>query len=427
MTSQRQHVIDAIARELVRLGLRRPARVAVDGITAAGKTTFASELADAVRALGRPCVHVTMDGFHQPRAIRHRQGRESADGYYEDAYDFAALRRELLEPLGESGSRRYRTAVIDLATDMPADAASELAPDDLVLIVDGSFLQRPEIGGAWDRVIYLAASFDIARARGVARDAAQLGSPENAERLFRTRYHAAQRRYLDEVGPDTIADAVIDHDDPAHPVIRSLRRVPRDDPRAAETRAFFGPRAEAWNERFKEDAAGFVIAVDELAITPGETVLDLGCGAGRALADLAAAVGTSGTVIGLDVTAEMLAAARRESSEAALVLALAEWLPLGDSTCDVILAAGLLSHLDDPLLGLVEIGRVARPGARLGIFHPVGRAALAHKHGHELRPDDPLDPANLEPMLAAAGWVPRHIDDSPNRYFALAIRPVTGS
>ena len=122
----------------------------------------------------------------------------------------------------------------------------------------------------------------------------------------------------------------------------------------------------------------------------------------------------------------MLAAARRESSGAALVLGLAEWLPLGDATCDVVLAAGLLSHLDDPTLGLVEIGRIARNGARLGIFHPVGRAALARKHGHELRIDDPLDPVNLEPMLAAAGWTAVSIDDGDDRYFALAIRSVPG-
>ena len=50
-------------------------------------------------------------------ARRHRQGRESAIGYYEDAYDFGALARELLEPLGPAGNRRYRTSVIDLGTD----------------------------------------------------------------------------------------------------------------------------------------------------------------------------------------------------------------------------------------------------------------------------------------------------------------------
>ncbi len=178
MTSsdQRRIVIEAIAADLSGLDLGHPVRVAVDGITGAGKTTFANELGDAVRILDRPCVNVTMDGFHHPRATRYRQGRGSADGYYEDAYDFAALRRELLDPLGGSGDRRYRTAVIDLAADEPLDLPTRRAEPRLVVIVDGSFLQRGELDGGWDVVVFLSATFEAARDRGAARDATQLGS-----------------------------------------------------------------------------------------------------------------------------------------------------------------------------------------------------------------------------------------------------------
>ena len=127
---QRRIVIEAIAADLASLDLGHPVRVAVDGITGAGKTTFADELGDAVRGLDRPCVNVTMDGFHHPRDVRYRQGRGSADGYYEDAYDFAALRRELLDPLGGPGDGRYRTAVIDLAADEPLDLPTQRAEPD---------------------------------------------------------------------------------------------------------------------------------------------------------------------------------------------------------------------------------------------------------------------------------------------------------
>jgi uridine kinase len=136
-----------------------------------------------VRARDRACVVVPMDGFHQPRAVRYRQGRESPDGYYEDAYDFAALRDALLGPLGPTGNGRYRTSVLDLRSDQRVAAEPGFAPAGLVVIVDGSFLQRPELDGSWDAVVFLRVSFDAARARGAARDSSLLGSTEDALRL----------------------------------------------------------------------------------------------------------------------------------------------------------------------------------------------------------------------------------------------------
>jgi SAM-dependent methyltransferase len=195
------------------------------------------------------------------------------------------------------------------------------------------------------------------------------------------------------------------------------------DSRAGEVQAFFGPRAAGWNERFAADGPAFARAVADVAIAPGSIVLDVGCGAGRALTDLSAAVGPSGAVIGVDLTYEMLAAARAQVPDAArLVLGDAQQLPVRDGVSDVIFAAGLVHHLASRVLGLAELGRVARDGARLAVFHPIGRATLAAKHGRPVRPDDPLDPAHLQPLLDAGGWRLDSVDDGPDRYLALATR-----
>lgn len=74
---------------------------------------------------------------------------------------------------------------------------------------------------------------------------------------------------------------------------------------------FFGARAADWDRKFPEDGPAFTAAVGELGLGPGDRVLDAGCGTGRALTPLRAAVGPSGTVLGVDLTERMLAAARR--------------------------------------------------------------------------------------------------------------------
>nr|WP_296773124.1 hypothetical protein [Rhodococcus sp. (in: high G+C Gram-positive bacteria)] len=201
----------AIADQLCATRLGHPVRVAVDGITASGKTTIAAAVASAVNAIGRPVIHLTMDGFHHPRVHRHRQGRMSADGYYEDAYDFDALIRHVLRPLGPDGSGRYRRSIIDLASDTPTAPDTVLAPSNAVLVVDGTFLHRPPLTEHWDRTVFVDTDFDTARARGIERDADLLGGPDKAADAFDLRYHAASRRYLREVHPWLSATFVVDN------------------------------------------------------------------------------------------------------------------------------------------------------------------------------------------------------------------------
>ncbi|KJK44075.1 hypothetical protein UK23_30840 [Lentzea aerocolonigenes] len=220
MITPRERVLRRIADHLAASRPGHPLRVAIDGITASGKTTLARELTAALVERGRAAAHLSMDGFHNPRAVRHRQGRDSADGYYTDAYDFAAFKRLVLEPLGPGGDRKYRERIIDLRSDTPIDEPPLLAAEDLVLVVDGSFLQR-EL--TWDEVVFVDTPFEVARDRGTRRDAELLGGLDQARRAFDQRYHAASRRYLDEVGPADRASVVLGNEDVTNPV---LRRIP---------------------------------------------------------------------------------------------------------------------------------------------------------------------------------------------------------
>jgi uridine kinase len=217
----RTRLISEVAAIVCRDELGHPTRVAIDGVTASGKSTFARELTAAVSELHRPAVHLTMDGFHHHREHRYRRGRLSADGYYDDAYDFAALAECVLRPLGPGGGRRYRTRVMDLASDAEIGEPPIEAAVDAVVIVDGSFLQRPELAGLWDHRIFIDTDLAVARHRGIRRDAHQLGGLARAEHMYDVRYHAAARRYLSAVDPRAQATLIVENTTLEHPRLRS--------------------------------------------------------------------------------------------------------------------------------------------------------------------------------------------------------------
>jgi SAM-dependent methyltransferase len=197
---------------------------------------------------------------------------------------------------------------------------------------------------------------------------------------------------------------------------------PGKDP--ASVRAFFGQRANTWDTKYPDDLPVYEAAVAELGLAPGQSALDAGCGTGRALGALRAAVGPRGRVIGADITPEMVTEAARAGRDrlALLIEADAVRLPVRSSTLDVVFAAGLLHHLPDPAAGLREFARVCRPGGRLALFHPIGRAALAAKRGHTLTADDVRAEPNLRPLLAAAGFELTRCEDTAERYLAVAVR-----
>jgi ubiquinone/menaquinone biosynthesis C-methylase UbiE len=187
---------------------------------------------------------------------------------------------------------------------------------------------------------------------------------------------------------------------------------------------FFTARAADWDSRFPDDGPAYAAAVAELGLRAGDRVLDAGCGTGRALPPLRAAVGPSGVVLGADLTPAMLREAVRagRDRDGALLLTDVAALPLRSQSLDAVFGAGLISHLSSPAENLRELARVVRPGGVLALFHPIGRAALAARQGRPLTPDDLRAEPNLRPLLAGSGWRMTSYVDEDSRFLALAVR-----
>ncbi len=187
---------------------------------------------------------------------------------------------------------------------------------------------------------------------------------------------------------------------------------------------FFTARAADWDSRFPDDGPAYAAAVADLALREGDRVLDAGCGTGRALPPLRAAVGPSGVVVGADLTPAMLEQAVRagRDRDGRLMLADVTALPLRSQSLDAVFGAGLISHLPDPAANLRELARVVRPGGTLALFHPIGRAALAARQGRRITPDDLRAEPRLRPLLAASGWRMTSYVDEDVRFLVLAVR-----
>ncbi|MGG5737799.1 MULTISPECIES: uridine kinase [Bacillus cereus group] len=215
----RQKRMKEIADHILTLNLTHPIRVGVSGITASGKTTFAKELAEEIKKRGLPVTRASIDDFHNPRVIRYTQGKESARGYYEDAHDYTAFKERLLKPLGPNGNLQYEMISHNLITDMHVHNEPLVAPPNMVLIVDGTFLLKKDVEHLFDYKIFVDTDFEIARKRGAKRETKAFGSYKEAEKMFINRYHAACKMYIDEHNPKECANVIFQNSNFDDPVV----------------------------------------------------------------------------------------------------------------------------------------------------------------------------------------------------------------
>jgi SAM-dependent methyltransferase len=120
------------------------------------------------------------------------------------------------------------------------------------------------------------------------------------------------------------------------------------------------------------------IALEMLAIAPGDRVLDVACGPGNFTRAFADAAGASGVVVGLDASRTMLTQAVRErpGDGVEYVLASATDLPFSDGSFDAVCCFAALYLIEDPLRAVDEIVRVLAPGGRVALLSSVARGPL---------------------------------------------------
>ncbi|MFC0681908.1 hypothetical protein ACFFGH_29085 [Lysobacter korlensis] len=189
---RRDDVLAEIAGEILHNYATGRTLVAVDGRHGSGQDEFADGLVTALRAAGAAAARLPIEAF----ATR-------AEDAYRDGYDYDDFRDTAVKPF------RSGEAVLPELTDRvaPPGLPDEL-PADAVLVVDGVFLNRPELSGIWKHSVWLQVPQESTEER--LREA---GTPE--EMIERAK--AAQARYRGHLDPTAKADTLVDNSDPEHP------------------------------------------------------------------------------------------------------------------------------------------------------------------------------------------------------------------
>jgi SAM-dependent methyltransferase len=121
-----------------------------------------------------------------------------------------------------------------------------------------------------------------------------------------------------------------------------------------------------------ESFAGVGYHLGLAAIAPGERVVDLGSGSGMDLFLAARQAGTGGAVIGVDMTGEQIAKARRLADRdgyttVRLELGYIENAPVADGWADLVISNGVINLCDDKAAVFREIARMLKPGGRAAV------------------------------------------------------------
>ena len=190
-------------------------RVGINGVDGSGKTCLADELAPLLRAQNANVIRASIDGFHNPRAVRYVQGKTSPQGFFQDSFDLDSFQNLLLKPLSAGGDFHYKTAAFDHRSDNKVKMAFTKAKPPAILLVDGIFLFSDPLKQHFDLKIFLDVPFEVSYARMAKRDGSSADpyAPENK------RYYQGQKLYFTACKPQQQAGILIDYADLKRPKI----------------------------------------------------------------------------------------------------------------------------------------------------------------------------------------------------------------
>ena len=180
--------------------------VGIDGAGGAGKSTISDTLEKELRSEGYNVAVFHIDDMIHPRAVRYNDDYPQWEQYYYLQWRYDYFMREVISPIRE-GRSLGPIELYDKENDSYKTVLSDI-PAGSIVIVEGVFLLRSELEGAFDVTVYIDVSKEERLERVLKRDD-YIGDSEAILKKYNERYFPAEDHYLEECSPKEKADIII--------------------------------------------------------------------------------------------------------------------------------------------------------------------------------------------------------------------------
>ncbi|MFU8796439.1 MAG: class I SAM-dependent methyltransferase [Dehalococcoidia bacterium] len=193
-----------------------------------------------------------------------------------------------------------------------------------------------------------------------------------------------------------------------------------------ELRDYFDELALTWDDLVTEETMGRIAGIiDRLDIRPRCRVLDVGSGTGILLPFLGSSMRDEGTIVAIDISAEMLRQGKHKAFTSIVDFAQADAMaiPLADASVDIAICYSVFPHFYDKVRALTEMARVLKENGALVICHTMSRAMIndLHQNIGGIVADHSLpDESELRKQAAQAGLRITHFEDRAEQYLVIA-------